>query len=503
MRLLSRYLLRQLAAPFIYSLATLTSFMLLNQVAKRFGALVGKGLSWSVIAEVFALSVPFIAAMTLPMAVLVAVLYTFSHLAADNEITAMRASGIGLLRIVRPVLLWGIVMAAANFVFLDQALPRTNARLRNLLVDIGRKKPTLELQEQVINDIPPSPYFLRVGRIDAGTGRLRGVTIFDLGAPESRRVIYADSGLMAYSAGGADLSLRLFHGKVHEYRPGDPGVFQLTYFAVNEIRIKDVFNQLQRNSMELPRGDREMTTCEMQAVVDTAAWQYRTAEQEETRLTLRDLHTLLGLPAPPPAAPGEPPRPGGYCRWWVAFGSSFLPETAHAETPAQAIGRPVVTGPAAAAPARSPAPRQVSLTSWATVAGTHDRMHAAQSQIDRFDVEIHKKWAIAAASIAFVLIGIALALRFPRGGMGLVIGGALAIFAVYYVGLTAGEGLADRGLVGPAVAMWSPDIIIVILGVLGLIRVNRESGSTRGGDLQELGDTLRRWGRRLTGGSAR
>ena len=104
MRLLSRYLLRQLAAPFVFALAAQTSLMLLSQIAKKFGALVGKGLPWTVIGEVFALSLPFIIAMTLPMAVLLAVLYTFSHLAADNEITAMRASGISAYQVLFPVL---------------------------------------------------------------------------------------------------------------------------------------------------------------------------------------------------------------------------------------------------------------------------------------------------------------------------------------------------------------------------------------------------------------
>jgi len=164
-RLLSRYLLRQLAAPFLFALAALTSLMLLSQVAKKFGALVGKGLPWGVIGEVFALSLPFIVAMTLPMAVLVAVLYAFSHLAADNEITAMRASGISVYQILIPVLAWGAFMSAFNFAFVDQVLPRSNASLRGLLIDIGRKKPTLELREQVINEVPPSQYFLRAGRM--------------------------------------------------------------------------------------------------------------------------------------------------------------------------------------------------------------------------------------------------------------------------------------------------------------------------------------------------
>ena len=115
------------------------------------------------------------------MAVLLAVLYAFSHLAADNEITAMRASGISVYQILAPVLAWGVFMSAFNFVFVDQVLPRSNARLRGLLIDIGRKKPTFELREQVINEVPPSQYFLRAGRIDAATGRLRDITIYDVG----------------------------------------------------------------------------------------------------------------------------------------------------------------------------------------------------------------------------------------------------------------------------------------------------------------------------------
>ena len=127
-RLVSRYLLRQLVAPFCFSLAAMTSLMLLNQIARRFGSLVGKGLSWGVIAEVFVLSLPFILAMTIPMAVLLAVLYAMSHLAADNEVTALRASGVSVPQILWPLLLWGVLMSALTFVFVDQVLPQTNAR---------------------------------------------------------------------------------------------------------------------------------------------------------------------------------------------------------------------------------------------------------------------------------------------------------------------------------------------------------------------------------------
>jgi lipopolysaccharide export system permease protein len=489
-RRINRYLLRQLAAPFIFSLAAVTSLMLLSQVAKKFGALVGKGLPWTVIGEVFALSLPFIVAMTLPMAVLLAVLYTFSHLAADNEITAMRASGISVYQVLKPVLWWGVCMAAFNFAFVDQVLPRTNARLRSLLIDIGRKKPTFELREQVINEVPPSQYFLRASRIDAATGRLRGITIYDVGGEASRRVIYADSGSMAYAEGQTDLSLRLYDGSIHQYRPAEPTRFQLTYFSVNDIRVKNVYDQLQRNTSESIRGDREMSTCEMLQVIRDARQEQAQSQRDQSDLVVQDLRALLELPAPS-RAPVPPPdsTPVGYCGWLQSLQGLFLPKTAQAQANAQANVQGV-------AKLGVPPTGRVRLTNWSEVATAADRVREADRRGDRYAVEVHKKWAISMACISFVIIGIVMALRFPRAGIGLVIGGGLAVFSIHYVGLTAGESLADRGLLEPWVAMWAPNIVLTAIGLLGLLRVSRESGSTRGGDFQEILDGVRHLFRR-------
>ena len=637
MRLLSRYLLRQLVAPFLFGLAALTSLMLLSQIAKKFGALVGKGLAWSVIAEVFALSLPFIVAMTLPMAVLLAVLYAFSHLAADNEITAMRASGISVYQILGPVLAWGVVMSVINFVFVDQVLPETNARLRTLLIDIGRKKPTLELREQVINEVPPSQYYLRAGRIDAATGRLKDITIYDMGGETSRRIIYADSGRMAYSEGRTDLNLRLFDGSIHQYRPSDPLSFQLTYYRINDIRVKDVYDELVRNSTETVRGDREMSTCEMLSVIQDARKDERNAVDDRETLLRADLRVLLHLPAlPTPPPDTSTPRLPAYCGWIdrvqavltrtdetpgpaqpsagqiARQGATVTPGEIPAQQPAvrpaqprpqqpapssgAAVPRPAVldsppvgairssmapapvrqtslpqerarlpgtrrvltqqpvpqvpgerpaypklppgkpvpralpgaqgvpsrqgAGPAPAkpiparpigpprpgvvnpkAPPQPGVPRpliqRAQLSNWAQVATAGDRETEADRRADRFAVEVHKKWSISFACISFVIIGIVMALRFPRGGMGLVIGGGLLIFSIHYVGLTAGESLADRGLIRPWTAMWAPNIVLTVLGLIGLLRVSRESGSTRGGDFQEIIDGVRHLFRRL------
>jgi lipopolysaccharide export system permease protein len=144
--------------------------------------------------------------------------------------------------------------------------------------------------------------------------------------------------------------------------------------------------------------------------------------------------------------------------------------------------------------------RHVALSNWVDVANSAENIRSARRTADGLLVEIHKKYAITVACLVFVLVGIPLALRFPRGGMGLVLGGGLGIFALYYISLTAGEPLADAGILPPAAVMWAPNVVFTIVGVIGLLRVNRELGSTRGGDLAELVEMVRRqamrWRRR-------
>src|SRR5665213_3240478 len=104
-KILSKYVLKEHLAPLIFSLTALTSLLLLNYIAKQFGNLVGKGIPWTAVAEFFLLSIPFTVALTLPMAVLVATLHAFSRLASENEITALKASGVSLSKLMTPVLI--------------------------------------------------------------------------------------------------------------------------------------------------------------------------------------------------------------------------------------------------------------------------------------------------------------------------------------------------------------------------------------------------------------
>lgn len=290
--------------------------------------------------------------------------------------------------------------------------------------------------------------------------------------------------------------------------------------------MKDVSNRLDLEANDGVRGDREMSTCEMMEVVRGAQHEVALARDRRTAAAERDVRSLLALPAAGARArPAMEPLPR-YCLAFRALARRLGTDSAAADTQAtsyddilaqpapepaplpaaefakprpgtEPLDRPLRTrlqnelSPEDSAELAAPKRVPMALPTWAEVASARDEIKASTNRGNQYLVEVHKKWAISVACLVFAIVGIPMALRFPRGGMGLVIGGGLAVFAVYYVGLIAGEGLGNKAVVPPWVAMWAPNMIFASAGLIGLIRVNKEAGSTRGGDLGELWDGLK------------
>lgn len=534
MKILQRYVLKEHIGPLLFALSTLTSLLLLNQIAKQFGNLVGKGLAWSVIGEFFMLSIPFIIAMTLPMAVLVAVLYAFSRLAAENEVTALKASGIGHFRIIRPVLIAATGIAILMVWFNDQVLPRANHRLSTLQTDIGRTKPTFALREQVINEVSPGKLYLRAGDIDEASNHLREVTIYDMSDPQRRRTIHADSGRMQLAANREDLELTLFDGFSQEIPRNNTTELQRLYFGIDLIKVRGVASGFSRTEDKGYKSDREMTICEMQGEVNAARMTLRATHEELADVLGNAAHYL----ATGETREIESSSPGGgmmsfahvYCEYVVplfqvssaeaaekpaAPGESEVALAVQAQERVQSdtqrrvrvpgsVGR-IVPGMLRArdsTQARTPegdAPitqgRKASMDPFVVATGqlqsAKARIRNARMDLNQYQVEIEKKFALAAACVVFVLLGAPLALRFPRGGVGLVIGASLIVFGLYYVGLIAGETLADKLILSPYIAMWLANILFTIVGLIFLYLLRRSGSTARGGDFGEMWDMLR------------
>ncbi len=437
MRILSRYVLRLHIAPFMFAVSTLTMLMLLDQLAKQFGKLIGKGLGGMVIVEVFFYSIPFILAVIVPMAVLVAVLYAFNRLAADNEIAAMKASGVSLARIAAPAVVAATLVAVGMVWFNDAVLPEANHRLASLRVSITRKQPTFALQERRVNEVIDRQLFIQAARIDNATSRLENVTIWDERDVDRSRTIYADSGLMAFNTSMTDLYLTLFDGKVVETRTDAPDAFREVWFDRNEFRVADVGNELNRDRSKF-RSDREQPIDSMLVHVSEAEEQAAQVERVSHAMAMAATSRRLGGLAPDEAELAPADTAGPVAEAWKTGRRLEVPSSAYNSFRANAI-----------------------------------QLQRHRERANKFQVEIWKKFTIPAACIVFVLIGVPIAVRFRRGGIGLVVGVSLGVFCLYYVALIGGEKLADRQFLSPALAMWSPNILFGLVGIGGFLLARR------------------------------
>lgn len=481
MRIISRYVLREHLGPLVFSLSALTSLLLLNYIAKQLPHLVGKNLPWQVIAEFIMLSLPFTIAMTLPMAVLVSTLHAFSRLAADSEITAVKASGIALPRLMSPVIVLGLVLTLLMVWFNDQVMPAANYRLHTLTNDIARKKPTFALRPQVINEVSPQRLYLRAGHLAGGSSEMRDVTIFDFSDASRRRTIRADSGHVELSADGRDLLLTLRHGSMTEVNRLEPQRLQRVFFKTNFVRVRGIGNDLERNSSGGEKGDREKTVCELEAQLRVAVHQ---RDSIFSGLQRMDSATARAVGSGGMAASSG----AAYCAVVRFF---RVKEAQAAALQGKAAADSAPQKPMIAPSAGVGAPDDPSTPVPVLIEGFKMQLAGVQRTIDGNQVEIEKKFAIATACVIFALLGAPIAFRFPRGGVGMTIGVSLGVFGVYYIGLIVGEELARRNMLPAFVAMWGTNAILLVTGVVLTARLGREGTTNRGSELSDQLTVLR------------
>ncbi|HYH82718.1 MAG TPA: LptF/LptG family permease [Longimicrobium sp.] len=447
MKILTRYMLRAHVGPFFFAFIALTGVVLINTLARRLAELAGKGLPMRAILQFFLYALPATVALTFPMAVLVAILYTFATFTAENEITAMKAGGLDLKRLLVPLLVVAGILTGIMIWFNDRVLPESNHRWSQLFVEIARKTPTVALEPQTINRLSPQAnssqtFYLRAARIDPASNRLWDVSIYDVSNPNTIRSIYADSGVAQFNATRTDMVLTLWSGHMREVPLDDPKTFRKMSFSQQKFGIPGIGTSFNLGNQDPGyRGDREMTVGMLRARMDTLRVQ-RAQEMARMRKEMQaDVRYALT---------------GGRRPFSV---DSVLPPVVGALEPGGVRLRTRRTAD--------------DLTA---AVGT---IRNLEEQMRDYDVEVHKKYSIAVASLVFVLMGVPLALRFGGGGIGMVIATSMVIFAIYYVGLIGGEALAGRGLVTPLVAMWIVNALMTVVGIAGLATMGRETATAR------------------------
>src|SRR5438128_3538752 len=202
MRILNWYILRLHLVPFLLGFGVVTFILEMDVLFDYLDLVVNRGVAVGTVAQLFLLSLGYIVALSVPCAVLVAVLMTFGRLSQDNEITALRASGVNLGRILMWPLAAAVLVATGLILFNNYVLPESNHAFANLLVDIGRMRPTVRLQEGVfISDFPG--YDMLVRSVNGRTNEMKGVTIYQRNPGGPPTTIFAARGKLEYTPDGS------------------------------------------------------------------------------------------------------------------------------------------------------------------------------------------------------------------------------------------------------------------------------------------------------------
>jgi lipopolysaccharide export system permease protein len=442
MRRITLYILWLHTGPFLLGFSVVTFLLTTDFLLDYLDLLINKGISAWIVLQLFLYALGWMIALSVPCGVLVAVLMAFGRMAQDNEITALRAGGVNPGRALVGPLVVSLLLAVGLSYFNDRILPETNHRYANLLMDIGQKRPAVEVHEGVlIRDI--EGYALLVGSVDQRTATLYDVLLVQQspGPGETPATIVARRGRLRYSNAGTILTLQLWDGEIHEAPTTTPGAYHRLRFASHTINVQGMSTELLR-SERTARGDREMTTREMRAEIartdSSRMLALRRLDKEARRLGFSSATNALAAMYPSPLARllARFPLPWRKARW----------------APAEPRSRGL--------PTPSGSPSEIARQN---IDIGHLEIESDERRIDALRVEIHKKFAIPFACVVFVLLGAPLGMRARRGGItvGFV---SVGFFIMYYLFLIGGEQLADRQLLPPGLAMWAANVVLGSLG---------------------------------------
>jgi lipopolysaccharide export system permease protein len=417
-----------------------------------------KGVDFLVVLQTFMLSLGHMFALIIPMAVLPATLMTFGNLASENEITAMKASGISLYRMLLPGVILGSLLTVGMILYNNHVLPESNHRLLNLLIDINKKKPTVEIKENVfINAFRGWTIYVR--HKDDKTGDIREIQMFRHDKPGALpTTIIAEKGKLQFLEREHVLRFELENGEIHEMPEGnDPSTYRRTEFKNYEINIADMDRSLKRTERHY-RGDREMNVKMMRDRIAEIFDDIDDVNAKMTNLATAQTTAVFRLLDP------------------ATRDSLFADQADRTDAAVASHGRDGGT-PATRMQVRGGRPAARAGAKWARASVTFKALESQKEikasyfrQINRYRVEIHKKFSIPFACVIFILIGSPIAVRLGRSGMNMAIGLSILVFLVYYICLIGGEKLADRAIVSPVIAMWVPNLFFGIASLF-LIRM--------------------------------
>ncbi|QKG52423.1 LptF/LptG family permease [Hymenobacter sp. BRD67] len=452
MKKLDKLILKAFAGPFLLTFAVVEFILLTHTLLKYLDDIVGKDLGTGVLLQLLFFFSVLIVPISLPLAVLLSSLMTYGSLGEHHELTAIKASGVALTRILRPVWLVSMVLAVLAFWFNERIVPKANLKAYSLLWDVRQKKLALDIRPGVFyNGIPG--YTIKVDKkVGPEKDILMGIMIYDHTQKSGNAtVMLADSGRMFTRFGGQYLGFELFRG--HSYieqpdaRDRSAASFIREGFKRNMITFSLASFNLDRTKQELFQTNRMMLN--IPQLIHGSDSIQRTLKRERKLL---------------------PARLGGYYTFlrFDSTGRAQNRKLARLQVPATRLG------PLTAQQVEQALNRARNVNSFIT--STSQRLYEVARDSAEFRIEIYRKYTQSTAVLLMFLIGAPLGAIIKKGGLGVPILVSILFFIVFYVFDTMGSKYGRDFVLPVGVGMWLSNSILFPFGLFFLYQAYNDSG---------------------------
>ncbi|HPR17845.1 MAG TPA: LptF/LptG family permease [Candidatus Cloacimonadota bacterium] len=409
MKILEKYILSENFKPFIVSLIVTTFVMLLDKIIDLLNLIIDKNLDFLTIVYIFGLSLPFMLALTVPMAVLLASIMSFGRLSVDNELVACKSCGINIYTLMKPTVIAALLLSLFMVYFNNAVLPNTNHLLKNMMIKVNYRRPITAIMPGAFNEMKNYTIYAKE-RVD---DELRDIVIYNREKNKFPTTIFAQSGSIKLMNGGNSLQATLWNGQMHERDEENPDKYQMSHFRRFTLNLPDLGYKMNEEGSDY-RGDRELSSAAMQQIID---------ERKKSMVSVQKEIDEINLEI-----------------------EQLRPDSLDSRLAQRDLKKNY---------------NKLSLK--------QDKMKSLKADINKYAVEVHKKYAIAFACLFFVLIGAPIGMMTRTSGVGMAFSVSSIIFLIYYGTLTFGEELADKGIISPFLAMWISNIIFAILGIYLII----------------------------------
>jgi len=435
----------------------ITLFIVMMQFLWRYiDDLVGKGLSVDIIGELFFYAALTMVPTALPLAVLMASLMTFGNLGEKFELTAMKAAGISLFRIMRPLIILMIFVAGGAFFFQNDVLPMAQTKMWTLMYSIRQKTPEVEIPERSFyGDLPGMNLY--VEHKDRETGRLDDLIIYDTSRGMDKvRVILADSGRISFTEDKSNICIDLYNGEMYEdFRDNIMGRGTSRYMPFRRetfdrktayMAFDANFNRMDDSTMRAQYIGKNIS--ELNVAIDSI-----TARVDS-----------IGI------AVGQELKERPY------FGVPYN-EVRYVNHETVKVARKPVQAKSLDIDSLFHGPRPESYNAY--LAGGLAKAKRYRNEFEfrsqaiakemkdlrRHEIELHKKFTLSFACIIFFFIGAPLGAIIKKGGLGMPLVISVLLFVVYFIFDNMGYKMARDGKIEVIAGIWLSTMVMFPLGV--------------------------------------